>query len=225
MVNPMDKILKQREMVSALADGELQGEAFALAVETAVGDEDARATWHAYHLVGDVLRSSELSRCAVKDGFMNRLQERLQAEPLHGLRTSLSAAVEPVSDVRVQVASPVVAVGEAANASVFRWKLVAGLASLAAVMAVGWHVLGTTGEAAGPRLASLPPPSAAVPTLVALPSNAATPVATANEPAMVMIRDPHLDALLAAHKQFGGTSALQGPAGFLRNATFEQPGR
>ncbi|MHB8949586.1 MAG: sigma-E factor negative regulatory protein, partial [Rhodoferax sp.] len=36
-----------------------------------------------------------------------------------------------------------------------------------------------------------------------------------------MIRDPQLDALLAAHKQFGGTSALQGPAGFLRNATFD----
>ena len=41
----------------------------------------------------------------------------------------------------------------------------------------------------------------------------------------VMIRDPHLDALMAAHKQFGGTSALQMPAGFLRNATFEGPSR
>ena len=41
----------------------------------------------------------------------------------------------------------------------------------------------------------------------------------------VMIRDPRLDELLAAHKQFGSTSALQMPAGFLRNATFETPGR
>jgi len=37
-----------------------------------------------------------------------------------------------------------------------------------------------------------------------------------------MIRDPQLDALLAAHRQFGGTSALQMPAGFLRRATFEE---
>jgi sigma-E factor negative regulatory protein RseA len=40
--------------------------------------------------------------------------------------------------------------------------------------------------------------------------------------APVMIRDPQLDALLAAHRQFGGTSALQMPAGFLRRATFEE---
>jgi sigma-E factor negative regulatory protein RseA len=40
-----------------------------------------------------------------------------------------------------------------------------------------------------------------------------------------MIRDPRLDALLAAHRQFGGTSALQMPSGFLRNATFEESSR
>lgn len=40
-----------------------------------------------------------------------------------------------------------------------------------------------------------------------------------------MIRDPHIDALLAAHRQFGGTSALQAPTGFLRNATFEEGAR
>jgi sigma-E factor negative regulatory protein RseA len=34
-----------------------------------------------------------------------------------------------------------------------------------------------------------------------------------------------LDQLLAAHQQFGGTSALQMPAGFVRNATFERPAR
>ncbi|MDU7587859.1 MAG: anti-anti-sigma factor, partial [Acidovorax sp.] len=41
----------------------------------------------------------------------------------------------------------------------------------------------------------------------------------------VMLRDPRLDELLAAHKQFGSTTALQMPAGFLRNATFEAPAR
>jgi sigma-E factor negative regulatory protein RseA len=46
-----------------------------------------------------------------------------------------------------------------------------------------------------------------------------------NEGQQVMIRDPRLDELLAAHKQFGSTSALQMPAGFLRNATFETPDR
>lgn len=36
-----------------------------------------------------------------------------------------------------------------------------------------------------------------------------------------MVRDARMQALLAAHQQFGGISALQMPSGFLRNATFE----
>ena len=39
----------------------------------------------------------------------------------------------------------------------------------------------------------------------------------------VMIRDARLDEFLAAHRQLGGATALQTPAGFLRNATFEGP--
>jgi sigma-E factor negative regulatory protein RseA len=38
-----------------------------------------------------------------------------------------------------------------------------------------------------------------------------------------MVRDARLEELLAAHKEFGGASALQMPSGFLRNATFEAP--
>ena len=40
----------------------------------------------------------------------------------------------------------------------------------------------------------------------------------------VLIRDPRLDAYLAAHQQFGGSSALGVPSGFLRNATHEGVG-
>ena len=46
-----------------------------------------------------------------------------------------------------------------------------------------------------------------------------------NEGQQVMIRDPRLDELLAAHNQFGSTSALQMPAGFLRNDNFSTPSR
>jgi sigma-E factor negative regulatory protein RseA len=41
----------------------------------------------------------------------------------------------------------------------------------------------------------------------------------------LMIRDARLDELLAAHRQLGGASALQMPAGFVRNATFDGPAR
>lgn len=54
---------------------------------------------------------------------------------------------------------------------------------------------------------------------------AASMVVQAPTDAGVMIRDPQLDALLAAHQQMGGHSALQGPSGFLRNATYEGPQR
>jgi sigma-E factor negative regulatory protein RseA len=37
----------------------------------------------------------------------------------------------------------------------------------------------------------------------------------------VLIRDAQLEALMAEHRQFGGVSALQMPAGFLRNATHD----
>lgn len=209
----MNTIETNRQQVSDLADGLLREAAFAQAVRMAAEEQDARETWHAYHVIGDVLRSAELARCAAKPDFMGRLQARLAAEPVH-MRPTTS----------YQAAPPVVVTGgqEAANTSVFRWKLFAGVASCVAVAAVGWNLLGTLGP--GPTgngvLAS---GGGASPPVVGLASSNA--VADATSSSMVMIRDPHLDALLAAHKQFGGTSALQGPAGFLRNATFETPGR
>jgi sigma-E factor negative regulatory protein RseA len=60
--------------------------------------------------------------------------------------------------------------------------------------------------------------------LAQLPVTNEVSIATAGTDG-AMIRDSRLDALLAAHRQFGGTSALQMPAGFLRNATFEEDSR
>jgi sigma-E factor negative regulatory protein RseA len=88
------------------------------------------------------------------------------------------------------------------------WKLFAGLASVAAVAAIAWNFMAVP-VASGVQAAA---------------SAAVAPVAVASQEP-VMIRDPRLDELLAAHKQFGGNSALQAPAGFLRNATFEVPSR
>ncbi|MEY3123908.1 MAG: hypothetical protein RLZZ573_428, partial [Pseudomonadota bacterium] len=63
-----------------------------------------------------------------------------------------------------------------------------------------------------------------------LASTAPAPSATTLSPQSstapeVMIRDPRLDALMAAHRELGGHSALQMPAGFLRNATYDGSGR
>lgn len=172
--------------------------------------EDTARTWAVYHLIGDVLRSPELARCP-DPVFATRLQQRLSSD-------AATAPQPPAALPQVDLA-PVAPRGEAANASVFRWKLVAGLASVMAVAAVGWASWGLVGGAASgtPTLAAAPAP---------VPAPAATvTVAEGPEGQQLMIRDPRLDELLAAHRQFGSTTTLQMPAGFLRNATFDSSGR
>lgn len=190
--------MDKRELMSALADGQLAGDAFARGVEIAATDAAAREAWHAYHLIGDVLRSSDLAHGAPADGFLSRLQERLREEP---------SAFAVQSDVHV-AASPD---AEAANDGNFRWKVVAGAASFAAVSAIAWTLIGTApGRQEGAQLAAA--------------SRAASgTVLTASERG-VMIRDPRLDEFMAAHRQLGGAT-LVAPAGYLRNATFDTPGR
>jgi sigma-E factor negative regulatory protein RseA len=219
----MNDVLQQREQVSALADGQLQGGAFAAAIESVVADADARQSWHLYHLVGDVLRSGELAACGHDSEFVARVRRRLHDEvisPVPLVRMEDSArVVAPEGRPGPGLVAPVVA-----NAAVFRWKLVAGLASLLAVTAVGWNAIGGSGSRPdGAQLAQATPPQGAlaVQTVATMPS----PGDAGAEGITVMLRDPLLDDLLAAHRQLGGASALQNPSGFLRNATFEGAGR
>jgi len=193
----MEKMQTQ-ELISALADGQLRGEAFARGVEAAASDPVAREAWHTYHLIGDVLRSGELAAGTMPTAFLNRLQSRLQQEQGQGL----AAGQQPA---RAQPAPQ----GEAANDASFRWKLVAGVASLAAVAAIGWTVAG--GLAGKPEQGQL--------------ATGAGGTVLAGSERGPMIRDPRLDEFLAAHRQLGGASALPMPAGVLRNATFEGPNR
>jgi len=194
--------MDNREMISALADGQLQGEAFARGVQAATADAGARQAWYAYHMVGEVLRTGRAADGTAPEAFLARLRDRMQQEaPL---------AARPVAVAQAVPQAP------RAAANDWIWKMAAGVASVAAVAAVGWNVWsGGTPQAAQPQLAAAPAVSA--------------PVAGATAPAQAgtaaMMRDPHLDQLLQAHRQLAGTSVLQTPSGFLRNATFEAPGR
>ena len=194
----MDK-METRELISALADGQLQGDAFARAVQAASADDDAQASWHAYHLIGDVLRTGECSVATPPADFLARMQARLA----HEGAPAAGAAVINAG------ATPVAAAGvDAANDNSFRWKLVAGFASVAAVAAIGWSMIATPVKPEQAQLAAV---------------TAGALVAGTERGAM--IRDARLDAFLAAHRELGGASALPTPAGFLRNATFEGPAR
>ncbi|MDL9998410.1 sigma-E factor negative regulatory protein [Variovorax sp. J22P240] len=203
------------EQVSALADGHLQDDEFAQVIDKLGVDDDLRATWQTYHLVGDVLRSGVHARCSDTSIFLSRLQGRLAVE-----------SMIPSSIPVLPKAAPVRRHVEAANEPVFRWKLVAGAASLAAAAAIGWNWVGVGGlGASGAQLASV---QQAAPTVVAAaqpPVQALTPtrVMVGNGSPQIMLRDPRLDQLLEAHQQTGGASQM--PSGFLRNATFERPSR
>lgn len=184
--------MNNQEMISALADGQLAGEELARGVQAAAADPRAREAWCAYHVVGEVLRTGRASAGSSPEAFLARLQARLSEE-------TVTAAPQPVAVVRAE--------RQAAND--WQWKLVAGVASVAAVAAIGWNMAGPlAGGAQQPQLAAAPATAPAV--------------AEASAP---MIRDPRLDALLAAHRQYGGATALGSTSGFLRNATFESPAR
>jgi len=92
----------------------------------------------------------------------------------------------------------------AANDGQFKWRAVASLAvgalALSAWLAIGPGQSGSD----SPALASY------TPTFV--------PVMSAN---VSVVRDPELDAFLAAHRQRGSASALQGPVGFVRNVAWQ----
>lgn len=206
-MNIMKPSMQTSELMSALADGQLGGENFAAALQACRHDESAIANWNTYHLIGDVLRSPGFGVRGADSAFVSRLNQRLAQEPLLG---ALPRSVDPdlVAPAKGLVASePAHQRGPAANDANFRWRLVAGLASLAAISAIAWNASGLLVTASAPQLAQAPAPQQLV-------------VASPQGP---MVRDARLEELLAAHKQLGGTSALQEPSGFLRNATFETP--
>jgi sigma-E factor negative regulatory protein RseA len=190
--------MQTQELISALADGQLQGEAFARGVELALAEPAGRQRWATYHLIGDVLRSGELAVASEPVEFVARLRRRLQDEqPIAALPRQESTTV----------ASPP---REAANDTSFRWKVVAGFASFAAVSAIGWGLAGGMGSR---------------PDAAELAKAANGTVLTSTAERGVMIRDPQLDELMAEHRHVRGPSALQLSAGFVRNATFESAGR
>jgi sigma-E factor negative regulatory protein RseA len=187
-------------VMSAFIDNELSLGELDTVLDAYADDADTRTSWQAYHLIGDVLRGSVVPVLPARSApdFVAAISERLRAESIAPL-----PSLAPIAHVR----------GPAANDSVFRWKLVAGLASLAAVVAVSWTLISGAGvpAPAGAQLALASGPSTQ-------PSSVAVVVQTAQGQ---VLRDARLEELLAEHRQYGGMSALQMPAGFLRNATYD----
>lgn len=183
------------ERLSALMDGELPASELDALLQELAGQEAGANDWHLYHVAGDVLRSEALAPQPADLAFWGRLEQKLAKEV----------------PVRLPSQAPVAAPVRVAANGPWRWVAGTSFSVLLGLVAVGlWW-------SAAPGASSSSSQWAAAP--------AAPQVVATGEGPAVMLRDPELDALMAAHQQMGGHSAWQMPSGFLRNATFERPAR
>jgi sigma-E factor negative regulatory protein RseA len=204
-----------RERLSALVDGELGGGDVDAACGDWRADAEVRRTWHAWHAIGDALRSDDLASDAQADlRFCAAVGARLAAEAV------VLAPAKRVAPVAVGIFSPPRS----------RWAVGSAVAA-GLVLAAGTFALVGPGTTPAPQSVALTDrssiPAAGPESTLTSASNeadvSAPLVATIAD--QKLIRDAQLDRYLIAHKQFAGSSALGVPSTFLRSATLDSASR
>ncbi len=189
-----------RLWLSALADGEAQ--AAPQACERWRVDADARRTWHAYHLIGDVLRSEDLARAPARDAaFLVGLRSRLAQEPV--------------------VLAPAALAVPAGRPRAHRWLVpaaaAAGFVAVAGVLVVV-RMSGPDGASGFSTMAA-----ASRPGVTLASSDGAAPAPMVSGADAVLIRDARLDEFLRAHQAARGGMAVAAPGGTLRRVEAALP--
>lgn len=92
-----------QENISAMVDGELPDCDVELTMAALAG-ADGRARWHAYQLIGDVLRA-DAAGAGLSAGFRARLAERLAREAFPS-EPDDAAAAQPPAVAQAQPQSP-----------------------------------------------------------------------------------------------------------------------
>lgn len=197
---------QRRQSLSAMMDGELGSADVARLCRDWRDDGELRVTWHAYHLIGDVMRSEDLAQDARHDeAFLQALRRRLADEPV--------------------VMAPAATIAASAPARRRRWlapaAVAAGFVAVAGVMVVT-RLAAPGGEAPAAVIASQPAPAGAAMRV----SNVASGVAVVPAAGVdgVLIRDAQLDRYLQAHKQYGPSAVLV-PGGVVRSTASAVPQR
>jgi sigma-E factor negative regulatory protein RseA len=190
-----------RSRLSAAADGDPAALAATCRAWRLAGQEgdEARRTWHTYHLIGDVMRSSELARRPARDqAFLEGLRERLAQEPV---------VLAPAPAVPAAPAAP------AARPMPRWWVPAAAAAGFVAVAGVVVVMQAGPGSSPAPQLAAAPlAPAAATATAPTPPAGTA-----------VLIRDERLDEFLRAHQAARGGMGAALPGGAIRRVELEAP--
>lgn len=230
-----------RQTLSDLMDGHADGACAGRVSDAWRSDAAARADWHLYHVIGDVLRTPELAprvrgsasrvtavavdaplghdAASVDTEFLALFRERLAREPV------VLAPMQPVASRADERADAMATRNVAASSSArAAWRapvaVAAGFMAVAAVVVV--TQLGGLGSApSGPVMAAAPSSVAGAQVQAVsqqgLPASA-SPTFVNNDQRMV--RDARLDQYLAAHRQFG---ALSG--GVVRGVSAAAPER
>jgi sigma-E factor negative regulatory protein RseA len=200
-----------KERLSALADGELDPAGSAASCAAWSRDAELRVEWHAWHLIGDVLRSEDLSSDPDHDRrFCATVQARLRSE---------AVVLAPAPALR---ASPPARFDGRPRSG--RWTA-AGAVAAGVILVVGTFAVVRPGESPEPSRLASADGSAPASVVAAAPAAevVAQPVAIVAD--SKVIRDAQLERYLEAHKQFAGTSALGVPSAFLRSATVDSAAR
>lgn len=188
-----------RQLLSSLMDSDLAPEQLPRVVASWQQDADQRATWHCYHLIGDVLRSEALAGPATRDAAMLlALRARLADEPVPLAPRALAQALPDAVAPMLGAEHPVVRRGWASRLTA-PVALAAGFVVVAGILAV--FKSGGPPLAEGGQLASN-----------ALAPDGASQRQVVNTEAGALVRYAGLDRYLEAHRKLGNSVAAAGGA-------------
>lgn len=195
MVNRSEIPPGTRQVLSSLMDGDLPSREVGQASAAWRGDADARVSWHAYHLIGDVLRSEDLASAPARDeAFLQALRVRLANEPV---------PLAPDATARADAAPHAPVVPGRRDGWRLGWMtapaaVAAGFVAVVGVMMVTRVMAPAT--VAGPSLASAPADAAA---------------------SGMLVRDARLDRYLSAHRSLANGAVAAGAGEHRVRIVFE----
>jgi sigma-E factor negative regulatory protein RseA len=225
MSQPDPNLDQSRQILSALADGEASDIEGADAFHAWREHEEVRATWHTYHLIGDVMRSDDLaSPVAGQQRLLAALRERLAAEPVV-LAPQPAAAEVRVPAEPARVGAPAVANGRMGGWIRAHWQApVAVAAGFLAVVGMQF-ARGPSGSGRPADYAALAGASAPAALVAAARTSAPLPLAQAPAVTATQARAQaeQIAPYLAAHRQSTMNAAFQMPSGDIRNVSLAQP--
>jgi sigma-E factor negative regulatory protein RseA len=211
-VNDHDAPGAARRALSCLMDGDDGGGDATAATSVAFvawsRDAEARSAWHAYHLIGDVLRSDDLAEVPARDAaFLTALRGRLAQEPVPLAPAPLPRIGSPARPPESVAAAAAMAATVGARST--RWWMAPAAVAAGFVAVAGLLVVTRV----------LAPDAADRPQLAQ--AQRAAPAAVAVAASGDVVRNAGLDRYLEAHRSLANGVVAAGGAEHRVQILFE----